>query len=145
MVSSLALRYAGYGAVRAYRHRTKLKWGLRAARGAGIAWRNRGAISSGYKRARGMIRGRAKKRRRRNVGGEQVGTSTTKKYFIDAGVGLGSLDTRTAYIEDLTILPKQGVNDEINLRDRDVANIRGVKFCWELQNQALTVLYFIGS
>lgn len=123
-----------------------------------FAWQNRKAIASG---ARSMYRfaGRVKRRRmaasamrkRRNYAkrrrimrtiGERPGQSTAKKNVQVLDSTTAGYNTRTLWSDDVSQLTKQGTLDEIDYRNRDIANLRGLKFCWELRNDNATPMHF---
>ena len=44
------------------------------------------------------------------------------------------------YSDDITTLP-QSTTNAIDTRQREIANIRGVKFCWEITNNSIKPVY----
>jgi len=77
------------------------------------------------------------KAKRRTRIGEEQGTSTTKRdrtFFIENQ----ALSTRTLYVRNLTDIERTTTND-IDKRQRDIVNFRGVKLCFEIENNNTTV------
>lgn len=130
----------------------------RALSYAQLAWQNRATLGQigksawqgakmvyGYgKRKRRKFyrvsRRYAKKRRMMRQIGERPGSSSSKKHALQDDATILTLSTRTLYSQTLTDLPKQ-TGDEINRRDRDIARLSGVKFCWELANNTSDPVY----
>lgn len=111
--------------------------------GANIAMRG-GRKLGGYKRRYKRARGRASKRARFSVTkvGERVGTSSAKKVVQDYDTVALTPNTRVLNIDNITSITKEAGGGEIDRRQRDVANLRGVKFCWEVRNLGTVPLYF---
>lgn len=84
-------------------------------------------------------RGRRPTRFSRSQIGHRVNESTGKRYTIEDSIN--NYNTRTLYKIDLTNIPKTTSN-EIDSRQRDIVNLRGFKFCIELQNRLERPLYF---
>lgn len=125
-----------------YRRRRAIRRAGRVARLAGVAYRNRGTLKSGYKRARMAIKTRQAKRARfstRNVG-EPVGTSTSKRFTSKDTTSVAK-DSRTLYSEELTIIPHSS-NNVIDNRQRNIVNLRGFKICMEFLNNIGQTQYF---
>lgn len=84
------------------------------------------------RKTRGYSRRRWRKRRRyarfskRRIG-MPVGSGTCKKHLVRESIDQ-AMATRTLVQEDLADIGR-AVNHEINLRERDLANLRGVKMC----------------
>lgn len=109
---------------------------------ARAAYANRGRIAWAAKkigRAYRSYRSRKAKFSTRNIG-ERVGSATSKKFTIQDNTAV-SFNTRQLYTRDLTAIPRNTTDNDIDQRERQVANIRGVKFCWELRNNADRPLY----
>lgn len=150
-MTSLALR-GGYNLSRfALPYLRKARYINRAVQGArlaGMVYRNRRPL----RRAGRWARSKLGKRRSRSYSrptkkmrliGENVGKSTTKKTYVGTGGGLVQFhDSRTLYAESLTTLAKQTGAGEINKRERDIVNMRGIKFCWEIANRTNEPMHF---
>ncbi len=121
-----------------------------AARGAGMASRFAGRRIN--RAARGFLRRRARKRQpaarsrgpakraRKAAVGERVGTSVAKR-SLELDTAVQSLQTRTLYQTELTSIGKS-TDNEIDERQRDMANIRGFRICMDIQNKTAGVLQF---
>lgn len=97
---------------------------------ARYGYRNRHKI---YGAARKIYRAyRSYKARTRRIG-ERVGSSSTKKTQITAGTGNQITTTGVLLLTDLTAISSTNNND-INLRQRDIINLRGFKICMEIRN-----------
>lgn len=121
------VRYAPSAYALAKRRRIGSKT-YRAARSIGaFAWHNRASI---LKMARSFKRRKAKKPSfsTRNVG-DRVGRSNAKKFtVVDTTQDIA---TRTQYGFEITAIPQ---TTAIDTRERQVINLRGFKFCIQLQN-----------
>lgn len=109
------------------------KWGMRASR----IGRYGLAAQLGYGAYR-YARKRLNKRSKMRMIGDRIGSSTAKKVYVTNDVSITSFATRDLYSDDLIKIGKK-LNastgpSEINQRERDVANVRGVKICWEVMN-----------
>lgn len=106
-----------YGAARyAYSNRKQIG---RAARTIGRA----------YKRYKRKSSNRAK-----STIGESVGTSSAKRH--KSVKQSGNYYTRELYSHALFNIPRNsGIENDISLRDRDIVNLRGVKFCLQFTNK----------
>lgn len=113
----------------------------RAARVIGGAYRTyRAARASGiYRGVKRLARSGLLQRRKRQRIGERVGKGTTKRNETQNINGINH-DSNTLYWYDLLSLGRTSTN-EIMLRQRDIANIRGFKLCMEITNQASKPLY----
>jgi len=113
---SRAYRY-GYAAVRAGRFSAR-------------------AYRAGSKISRwARSRMRSKKRARSYIG-KPVGSATAKKVLFRNNVG--DIDSRTIYAFDTLDIERGGANDK---RERDIVDVRGMKFCFEMTNQLAKPLY----
>lgn len=148
MASSLIPAYGGrqlatltlpqYRALQGAYYAGKFAWAYRRQIGTGLKMAGRG-VKRVYRSARHF----RSKRRRMNQIGFRPGKSTAKKTFMIYDGTAGSISTRTLYIEDLSQLEKQTSSLEINKREREMVNLRGIKFCMELRNDTVdTPLYF---
>jgi len=75
----------------------------------------------------------AKKAARAKIG-DRIGKRATAKRFTNNDFANLPYNSRTLHAVNCLILPKQGTSDEINLRDRDIASIGGIKVFMELLN-----------
>lgn len=93
------------------------------------------AARAGLRRAGPIIRAR------RSGLGKTPGTATSKRTVVkDANA---QIDTRTLYNQVMNdIGPTVGGGTDINLRERDMVRLTGVKLCMELKNNADTPIYF---
>lgn len=134
------VRYTGR-TVRRYAPYAKIHPGFKVAahlyNNSGRYVRAARVIGGAYRRYR-----RAKRKRhlgRQHIG-ESVGTTTAKRREV-LNNSSTSLTTRTLYVNQVTLLPKTATND-INSRQRDLINLRGVKICLAVNNTGGNVLYF---
>lgn len=115
---------------------------LAGYRAASFAYRNRGALSFASRMARRMIRRPARRRRRRaplDVGrqavrriGRPIGTASSRSNSVKRdNYTFGS---RRLQSVDLINIPENPAGDEVNERDRRIANVSGIKLCMELRN-----------
>lgn len=148
MASSLIPYYGGrqlatltlpqYRALQGAYHAGKFAWTYRRQIASGLRMAGRGA-----KRVYRSARQYRAKRRRMNAIGHRPGRSTAKKTFMLYDSTTENINSRNLYTEDLSQLAKQSSANEINLRERDIANLRGIKFCMELRNNIIdTPVYF---
>lgn len=72
--------------------------------------------------------------------GERPGTTTGKRTQLQ-NTSLVFKDSRVLYTTNLTVIPKTADND-IQGRQRDIVNYRGVKLCMELRNLTDAPIYF---
>lgn len=111
-------------ALTAYRYRKPIFQGMKMA-------------YSGVKRFRNYRKSLPARKRQRIFKklGRRPGSATAKKaeVIIDT-TSLLAMSTRTLYTLNLVELNKQSA-EEIDRRDRDIANIRGVKICLQFDNQ----------
>lgn len=70
-----------------------------------------------------------------------AGTSTSKRREIAQDVTGLSSASRTLFTVDMANIPHGGDNN-INERQRNLINLRGVKICMEVQNRVTDALYF---
>jgi len=100
------------------------------------AWNNRRTILNSVSRIRRAWRRykRRKTRRARTHVGEAPGTGTCKTNTLNASA-LSTWDTRELNGVDLIVLARETAStDEINTRDRDVINLRGVRIYQQFRN-----------
>lgn len=120
-----------------------------AAYSAGrFAYTHRQGISKGARmvyrgvkrRYRAVSRMRRRKRARIIKAGDKVGSSSTKKAFAFNNAIILPRNTRTLYFHNATDISKQTTADEIDRRSRDIANVRGLKFCWQMMSTSGSTL-----
>ena len=105
----------------AYR-RYKKRWGMKRKR----------SMPYTYARAKRRRIVRAKRRAKIRKIGWHPGSGTTKRFELLTPQQV-LFGTKLAYSESLVDIPK-GTNNEIDRRQRDMANIRGFKMCMEFTN-----------
>lgn len=120
----------------AYNNRASI---ARAARAMARGGRYVGRKYKRYKARRSSKYGRPKKKMR--LIGNRPGSSTAKKRLQLFDSQAQGLSTRTLYSHSLTEVPAQTTADEIDARNRDVVNLRGVKFCWEVRHSSNIPMY----
>jgi len=123
---------AGYAARAAYDNRDILasmaRGGYRAGRYAG-----RKAYRGGRALTKRVSAYRSKRRKISRVG-KRVGQATAKRQETVNDTVSVFENTRTFYVDNLLRLDKQTTADELNLRNRDIVNFRGVKICTQIKN-----------
>lgn len=130
------VRYGAYGAKR-------MRYANMAVGAYRVAYANRGKVSKAARTiGRAWRRSRKASRKRKTWSrqhiGERVGTSTSKRDNIRE-IGLRSLNSRTLDVTNLTdnLSKATGLN-EVNARQRQIVNLRGIKFCFTHQNREPT-------
>lgn len=116
--SRMAFQAASY----VYRNRRGVK---RAVRTIGRAYR-------AYKKRKSMFSPK-------HIG-EPVGTSNCKR-TVQLNTALTAKDTRTQYIQNVTEIDHTTTN-EIEKRQRQMVNLRGIKICVAVKNDLTVPLYF---
>ena len=66
----------------------------------------------------------------------------TSKRVVQRDTDLEQKETRTLYSSDITDITKASSLNEINKRQRDIANIAGVKYCVQLYNGLQKPIFF---
>jgi len=119
--------------------RSRVGMALNAAR---FAYNNRRGIKRGYRLIRKVVAARRRKKQKFSTKnfGKPPGEGTAKK-FTTRDEGPLNLATRELYSFNLVGIPRSTTN-EIDLRERQVANIRGVRICLALRNNLNTVIFF---
>lgn len=94
-------------------------------------------LKMGYKRGRSLGRMVANKRRRimKRIGYRPGFANALTKELEKTVSAPEALSTRTLYTKELTNIAKETTGDEIDRRNRDLVNIRGVKLCMQFQNE----------
>lgn len=120
--------------------------GYMAGRYGPAAARAAGAIARwGFRRFRARKRSFAGKRKRSNPNlgrgakrrvGDRVGTSNAKK--VATNTGSSPVNTRTLYAQNLIHITR---GEDLNQRDRDIVNFRGVKICKWWRNVGDTPIF----
>lgn len=84
-----------------------------------------------------------KRRRIMRTIGERPGSTSAKKYEAQYDTTTATYNTRTLWSDDISQLPKTtGTAGELDSRQRDIANLRGIKFCYEVRNDRSEPMYF---
>lgn len=75
--------------------------------------------------------------------GERVGTGNCKR-FTSTDLDVATKATRTLYTENILAVARNNTSaaDDIDQRERDVINVRGVRIHFEIANQTDAPLYF---
>lgn len=115
-------------------------------RGVGAAWVRQRAIrramylgrfsrigTAAYLAYRGIKWLRHRRKQMAKIG-QRPGTSTAKTAILTNQTSPVTYLSRQIYQQSIAELSKTTTN-AISNRQRDIANLRGVKFCWEMQNQ----------
>lgn len=79
-----------------------------------------------------MSRRRRFVRNNYHVAGRTPGTNTSRRTVTGAIAPGTDRNTRTLYVQNITDI-QQGVNANINSRDRNICNLRGWKICMEVR------------
>lgn len=119
--------------------------GIRAAKISKMAYDSGVPQSAARKIGRAFRAYRSRKPKRKRevntpVAGKPVGAATTKRN--DQSMESMSLATRTLYAINLLPISKNSTTNDIDLRNRDVVNFRGVKLCIELKNNDVNNLLY---
>jgi len=109
-----------------------------AGRMVETGWKNRKMIARQGRRAYAKY---SNKRRIMNSVGVTTRPSSNRFTALNV-LQTTAQATRSLYFYDLTELGKQSIQDEINLRDSDLVNIRGIRINWEITNQKTAPIRF---
>lgn len=104
------------------------------------AYRAASVMARAYRNYRGRKARRAKASVRTKIG-ERVGKSTAKKHVID-NTGGNSCDTRKLYARPLIEIT-HNPNNDIDDRQRNIINLRGLKLCLYMQNNTGNSTLFV--
>lgn len=92
------------------------------------------AISSfrSYRKRKAFANARKKKRVRYSLG-NRIGHATAKRNEEEIGA-TATMNTKTLYSQRLIQIQRTGTTDDLEKRQRDIVNMRGVKICFWVRN-----------